>query len=157
METIAFPYNLRAILGYIFVGVLFAIFVPITASYQGDLDRMSMKIVIAVIVMADITVICYIIIKRLLPTLRNKPALVLTSSEINFCVENKQIAWSDIQDIELREIKNKFTHMILYISLKNANSYNDDVKLDLTWIDGSPESVYQKVQNYFSQLHERPE
>jgi hypothetical protein len=152
MKTIIFLYNMKAIVSYIFLGILFSVLiVPVVIGYEQIIDTPTL-IFMTAIALAMLAGVYIIIVKRLRPALQHKAALELNESKFIYHIKYISLEWKDIQDIELRNSRNSW---YLYITLTGATDIKSDIIIDLDMISGSPDGIYNRVLDYFHQTQIR--
>ena len=96
-----------------------------------------------------LTFLIFILIKRLIPALRNEVALELNEQGITDYTRNIVIEWPDVKDINLERGRN-FSKMV--IDLKEETDYGKQIAISLRWIAGKDYEICETAMAYFEEM-----
>src|ERR1700748_1720133 len=148
-ETIQYPYSKNsALLGTILPLIFFAItFNNLRYSFLGGYTLTWIIISLADLVF--LLFLIYILIKRLIPALRNEVALELNEQGINDFTRNIIIEWADVKNIGM-QYGRSYSKMV--IDLKHDTDYCTQVAISLRWIAGKDLEICQTTQAYLEEM-----
>jgi hypothetical protein len=149
IETIEFPYSKNsAYLGVLLPLVFFGItFNNLKYSFLGH--YYVSVIIISIADLVFLSLFIFVLIKRLIPALRNEVALELNEEGVVDYLRNIVIEWSDVKDINLESGRN-FSKMV--IDLKEETEYGTQIAISLRWIAGKDLEICQTTQAYFEEV-----
>ncbi len=149
IETIEFPYSKNSA----FLGVLLPlVFFGITFNNLRYSFIAHYYISVIIIGLADtvfLALFLFVIIKRLLPALRNEVALELNEEGIVDYLRNIVIEWNDVKDINLESGRNSSK---MVIDLKEETEYGTQIAISLRWIAGKDLEICQTTMAYFEEV-----
>ena len=105
-----------------------------------------------ILILADLVFLLFfifILIKRLIPALRNEVALELNDQGINDFTRNIIIEWPDVKAIDMQQGRS-FSKMI--IDLKQETDYGTQVAISLRWVAGKDLEICQAAEDYFEEM-----
>jgi len=148
-ETIVYPYSKNsAVLGVVLPLVFFAItFNNLKYSWLNHYNISLMLIFLADLVFLSLFI--FVLIKRLVPALRNEVALELNDEGITDYLRNIVIEWADVKDINMESGRN-FSKMI--IDLKHETEYGSQIAISLRWIKGKDLEICETTMAYFEEV-----
>lgn len=148
-ETIQYPYSKNAaVFGLTMPMVFFIItFNNLRYSYTNGFILSWMLIALADLVF--LVLFFYILVKRLLPALRNQVALELSEEGITDYTRKIVIEWADVKNIDMQLGRN-FSKMI--IDLKQETEYGTQIAISLRWIAGKDLEICNTTQAYFEEM-----
>lgn len=149
VETIDFPYSKNsAFMGVALPVVFFAItFNNLRLSFLGGYTLSWIIITIADLIF--MMLFLYVLIKRLIPALKNEVALELNEEGITDYIRNIVIEWADVQDINLERGRN-FSKMV--IDLKEETDYGKQIAISLRWVAGKDLEICNTTMAYFEEM-----
>lgn len=106
-------------------------------------------IIIAIADLIFLTLFLYVLIKRLIPALKNEVALELNEEGITDYIRNIVIEWADVQDINLERGRN-FSKMV--IDLKEETDYGKQIAISLRWVAGKDLEICNTTMAYFEEM-----
>ncbi|HTD39490.1 MAG TPA: hypothetical protein VK671_02635 [Mucilaginibacter sp.] len=148
-ETIQYPYSKNAALfGLIMPLVFFVItFNNLRYSFLGGYTLSWALIALADLIFLMLFI--YVLIKRLVPALRNQVALELSEEGITDYTRNIVIEWTDVKNIDMQLGRN-FSKML--IDLKQETEYGTQIAISLRWIAGKDLEICETTQAYFEEM-----
>lgn len=148
-DTIQFPYSKNsALFGVLLPLVFFAItFKNLSYSYSGGYTLSW--IIIAFADLIFLLLFLFVLIKRLIPSLRNEVALELNGEGITDYVRNIVIEWADVKDINMERGRN-FSKMV--IDLKEETEYGKQIAISLRWVEGKDQEICETTMAYFEEM-----
>jgi hypothetical protein len=106
-------------------------------------------IIIAISDLIFLSLFVFILIKRLIPALRNDIALELSEEGITDYTRNIIIEWPDVKNIDMQLGRN-FSKMLL--DLKEETDYGKQVAISLRWVEGKDLEICETTQAYFEEM-----
>jgi hypothetical protein len=105
--------------------------------------------IIAIADLIFLSLFLFILIKRLIPSLRNEIALGLDEEGITDYTRNIVIEWRDVKDINL-ERSRSFSKMV--IDLKEETEYGKQIAISLRWVAGKDMEICETAMAYFEEM-----
>jgi hypothetical protein len=148
-EPIRYPYSKNsAFLGMLLPLVFFAItFNNLRLSFLNG--YIISWIIIAIADLTFLSLFVFILIKRLIPALRNDIALELNEEGITDYTRNIVIEWPDVKNIDMQLGRN-FSKML--IDLKQETDYGKQIAISLRWVEGKDLEICETTQAYFEEM-----
>ena len=148
-EPIQFTYSKNsALLGIILPLVFFAItFNNLRYSFQ--YNYIVSLVIIGLADLLFLSMLVLILIKRLIPALRNEVALELNEEGITDYIRKIVIEWSDVKSIS-QEYGRSFSKMV--IDLKHETDYGSQIAISLRWVTGRDQEICQAASDYFEEM-----
>jgi hypothetical protein len=106
-------------------------------------------IIIAISDLIFLSLLVFILIKRLIPALRNDIALELSEEGITDYTRNIVIEWPDVKNIDMQSGRN-FSKML--IDLKEETDYGQQIAISLRWVEGKDLEICETTQAYFEEM-----
>jgi phosphate/sulfate permease len=148
-ETIQYPYSKNsALLGVLLPLIFFAITFN-NFRYSFLQGYILSWVIIAIADLIFLALFIFILIKRLIPALRNEVALELNEEGITDYIRNIVIEWSDVKNIGMQLGRN-FSKMI--IDLKEETDYGNQIAISLRWVTGKDLEICETTQAYFEEM-----
>jgi phosphate/sulfate permease len=148
-ETIQYPYSKNsALLGVLLPLVFFAITFN-NFRYSFLQGYILSWVIIAIADLIFLALFIFILIKRLIPALRNEVALELNEEGITDYTRNIVIEWSDVKNIDMQLGRN-FSKML--IDLKEETDYGNQIAISLRWVTGKDLEICETTQAYFEEM-----
>lgn len=148
-ESIQYPYSKNsALLGVGLPLIFFAItFNNLRYSYINGYILSWMIIVVADLVF--LALLLFVLIKRLIPALKNEIALELNEEGIVDYIRNIVIEWGDVREINLEMGRNSSK---MVIDLKEETDYGKQIAIPLRWVAGKDLEICETTQAYFEEM-----
>lgn len=148
-EPIQYPYSKNAaLLGLVLPLIFFAItFNNLRYSFLSGLILSGVLIAAADLVF--LVLFIFILIKRMLPALKNEIALELNEGGITDFTRNIVIEWPDVRNIDMQLGRNS-SKMI--IDLKQETDYGTQIAISLRWIAGKDLEICETTQAFFEDM-----
>jgi len=148
-ETIEYPYSKgSALLGVVLPLIFFAVtFNNLKYSWVNHYTLVLVLISFADLIFLSLLV--FVLIKRLIPALRNEVALELNDEGITDYMRNIVIEWADVKDINMERGRN-FSKMI--VDLKHETEYGSQIAVSLRWIQGKDLEICETTMAYFEEV-----
>ena len=148
-ESIQYPYSKNsAILGVLLPLVFFGI----TFNNLRNAYLTGQIIGLVIVGLADLvflSFLVFILLKRLIPALKNEVALELNEDGITDYTRNIVIEWADVKDINM-ERGRSFSKMV--IDLKHETDYGNQVAISLRWVAGKDQEICETAMAYFEEM-----
>jgi hypothetical protein len=106
-------------------------------------------IIIAISDLIFLSLFVFILVKRLIPALRNDIALELSEEGITDYTRNIIIEWPDVKNIDMQLGRN-FSKML--IDLKEETDYGKQIAISLRWVEGKDLEICETTQAYFEEM-----
>ena len=148
-ETIQYHYSKNsAFLGVGLPLVFFAItFNNLRYSFLGGYTVSWIILTIADLIF--LSLFFFILIKRLIPALRNDIALELSEEGIIDYTRNIVIEWPDVKNIDMQMGR---TSSKMLIDLKQETDYGQQIAISLRWVEGKDLEICETTQAYFEEM-----
>jgi hypothetical protein len=148
-ETIQYPYSKNsAILGVLLPLIFFAI--TFNNFYYSYLSGYTINwLVIAFADLVFLSLFVFVLIKRLIPALRNQVALELNEQGITDFTRNIVIEWGDVKSINMERGRSSSK---MVVDLKEETDYGKQIAISLRWIAGKDLEICQTTQAYFEEM-----
>ena len=148
-EPIEFPYSKNfAFLGLAMPVIFFLITFPnFRASFMAGYTLSYIIIGIADLIFLSLFI--FVLIKRMIPALRNEIALELNEDGITDYIRNIVIEWADIKEINIEMGRNSSK---MVIDLKQETDYGTQIAIPLRWIRGNDVEICNTTQAYFEEM-----
>jgi hypothetical protein len=148
-EPIKYPFSKNsAFLGVSLPLVFFAItFNNLRYSFLGGYTVSWVILMIADLIFLSLFI--FVLIKRLIPALRNDIALELNEEGIIDYTRNIVIEWPDVKNIDMQMGRN-FSKML--IDLKQETDYGQQIAISLSWVEGKDLEICETTQAYFEEM-----
>lgn len=149
VEIIQYPYSKN----FAFIGVLLPlVFLVITFNNLRYAYFGGYTINWLIIAFADLIFLSQfllVLIKRLIPALRNEVALELNEKGITEYTRNIVIAWRDIKDINMERGPSSSK---MVIDLKEETDYGKQIAISLRWVAGKDLEICETTMAYFEEM-----
>ena len=106
-------------------------------------------IIIAIADLVFFSLFTFVLLRRLVPALRNEVALELSNEGISDHIRNIIIEWADVKDINLERGRN-FSKMV--IDLKEETDYGKQIAISLRWVEGKDLEICETTVAYFEEM-----
>jgi hypothetical protein len=148
-ETIQYPYSKNsAILGVLLPLIFFAI--TFSNLYYSYLSGYTINwLVIAFADLVFFSLFVFVLIKRLIPALRNEVALELNEQGITDFTRNIVIEWADVKAINMERGRSSSK---MVVDLKEETDYGKQIAISLRWVAGKDLEICQTTQAYFEEM-----
>ncbi len=170
MAIKSFTYNRLFSYSVTFVLLLMLILLIIRSSQLKDPPQVHVLIYFGVLILAFLGIV---IVKFLIPSVCQYPALELNDLSLKDRVRNREVFWENIKEIRLRRFRNGSAGICidlidkgLFLSDLNAGqkllswisnlSYGTPFVLPLQYISGSNKDIFDSILSYRGQLNARP-
>jgi len=148
-ETIQYPYSKNAALFGLTMPLVFFIITFNNLRYSYINGFILSWVLIALADLIFLVLFTYILVKRLVPALKNQVALELNEEGITDYTRNIVIEWPDVKNIDMQLGRN-FSKMI--IDLKQETEYGTQIAISLRWIAGKDLEICNTTQAYFEEM-----
>jgi hypothetical protein len=91
----------------------------------------------------------FVLIKRLIPALRNDIVLELNEEGITDYTRNIVIEWPDVKNIDMQLGRNSSK---MLIDLKQETDYGQQIAISLRWVEGKDLEICETTQAYFEEM-----
>jgi hypothetical protein len=148
-EPIKYPFSKNsAFLGVALPLVFFAItFNNLRYSFLGGYTVSWVILAIADLIFLSLFI--FVLIKRLIPALRNDIALELNEEGITDYTRNIVIEWPDVKNIDMQMGRNSSK---MLIDLKQETDYGQQIAISLRWVEGKDLEICETTQAYFEEM-----
>jgi hypothetical protein len=148
-EPIKYPFSKNsAFLGVSLPLVFFAItFNNLRHSFLGGYTLSWVILMMADLIFLSLFI--FVLIKRLIPALRNDIALELNEEGITDYTRNIVIEWPDVKNIDMQLGRNSSK---MLIDLKQETDYGQQIAISLRWIEGKDLEICETTQAYFEEM-----
>lgn len=148
-EPIQYPYSKNAALFGLTMPLVFFVITFNNLRYSFANGFILSWALIALADLIFLSLFGYILIKRLLPALKNQVALELSEDGITDYTRNIVIEWADVKNIDIQMGRN-FSKML--IDLKQETDYGTQIAISLRWIAGKDLEICETTQAYFEEM-----
>jgi hypothetical protein len=148
-EIIQYPYSKNsAISGVLLPLIFFAItFKNLYYSYLSGYTINWLVIAFADLIFFSLFV--FVLIKRLIPALRNQVALELNEHGITDFTRNIVIEWTDVKALNMERGRSSSK---MVVDLKEETDYGKQIAISLRWITGKDLEICETTQAYFEEM-----
>jgi len=148
-EPIQYPYSKNsALLGLIFPPLFFVISFD-RFHFAWEHGQVFIWIAFSLASLAFISFFLYILLKRMIPALRNQVALELNEQGIADYQRNIIIEWADVKNIS-QEYGRSYSKLV--IDLKHETDYGTQVAISLRWVAGKDKEICETVMAYWEEM-----
>ena len=148
-ETIQYPYSKNSALLGVFLPLVFFT-ITFNNFWYSFLHGYTLSwVIIAIADLIFLALFIFILIKRLIPALRNEVALELNEEGITDFTRNIVIEWADVKNIDMQRGRN-FSKML--IDLKEETDYGNQIAISLRWVAGKDLEICETTQAYFEEM-----
>jgi len=145
MQTIAYPYS--KVSGIFFSALLLAIIsmsIPHLIKFINN-HELTNWVFILIFDFVITLILLYIVIKQLIPALKNQIALELNETGLVSYAKNVIIEWKDIKDVRLIMGKSSSA---LELNFKWKTDHGNYIRIPLGFVKGNDSKIYDTILSY---------
>ena len=148
-ETIEYPYSKNsALLGLILPLIFFALtFNNFRSAWEYGHVFIWVAILVANFIF--ISFFIFILLKRMIPALRNQVALEFSEEGITDYQRDIIIDWADVKDIS-QEYARSYSKLV--IDLKEETDYGSQIAISLRWVAGKDKEICETAMAYWEEM-----
>ena len=148
-EPIQFPYSKNSAFLGVALPLIFFVITFNNFRYSFLHGFILSWVIIGVADLIFLSLFVFMLIKRLIPALRNDIALELSEEGITDYTRNIVIEWPDVKNIDMQLGRNSSK---MLIDLKQETDYGQQIAVSLRWVEGKDLEICETTQAYFEEM-----
>jgi len=148
-ETIEYPYSKNsALLGLVLPIIFFALTFN-NFRYAWNHDQVFIWVAVLLANVVFISFFIFILLKRMIPALRNQVALEFNEDGITDYQRDIIIEWGDVTNIS-QEYGRSYSKLV--IDLKQETDYGMQIAISLRWVAGKDKEICETAMAYWEEM-----